>query len=72
MVSIPDGRVLRAKGGTQIIDRFWETLRAHIGRRTKKVDSMAIRARVRSAQWEYWHGGKDLWLATGEMLESLR
>ena len=27
--------------------------------------------RVRSAQWVYWHRGADLWLSTGQMLQTL-
>ena len=68
---LPDGRVLCTKGGTQIIDRFWQFLRAHIGTRSDKVDSSSMTARVRSAQWLYWNRGEDHWLATGRMIQSL-
>ena len=33
--------------------------------------SKALRVRVRSAQWAYWHRGQDLWLETGRMLQRL-
>ena len=35
------------------------------------VGSKALRVRVRSAQWAYWHRGQDLWLETGRMLQRL-
>ena len=68
---LPNGGTLTCKGGTQIIDRFWEELRAHMKARTGKVGSAALRRRVRSAQWAYWHKGENLWLKTGEMLTFL-
>ena len=68
----PDGTRLRAMSGTQIIDRFWSRLRTHIGSRTAPPGSPALAARVRSAQFEYWHQGESLWAATGKMLRSLR
>jgi hypothetical protein len=67
---LPCGKVIRAKGGTQIIDRVWSFLRDHIGKRTCKVQSTPMRNRIRSAQWCYWHRGEDLWLETGKMLQS--
>ena len=69
---LPDGKTIRTKGGTQIIDRAWGVLRSHIGSRSGKVSSTSITARIRSAQWCYWNRGEDLWLATGQMLHSFR
>ena len=63
--------VLYWAGGTQVIDRFWSTLRKYLGYRSKNVQSAATEARVRSAQWEYWHGDKDLWVAMGETLTDM-
>ena len=37
----------------------------------RRVGSKALRVRVRSAQWAYWHRGQDLWLETGRMLQRL-
>ena len=68
---LPEGGRLTVKGGTQIIDRFWETLRAHLGRRPRKPNSWALRRRIRSAQWVHWQQGKDLWLQTGDMAQFL-
>ncbi len=69
---LPNGQVIRTLGGTQIIDRAWRFLRAHIGSRNGMVGTQSVQARGRSAQWTYWHRGANLWLATGEMLATLR
>ena len=69
---LPDGKVVHAKGGTQVIDRFWQELRKHLGQRSQRVNSKTVTNRVRSAQWHYWNRGKDLWLEAGRMLTSLR
>ena len=66
---LPDGRVLKVKGGTQVIDRCWRHIRSFLGSRAHKFGSMGMRNRIRSAQWAYWHQGEDLWLQTGEMLK---
>ena len=62
------GEVLFVKSGTQLIDRFWKSLRAHMGTRHYKVGSPEMEARIRSAQWEYQHRGQDMWAATAHML----
>jgi hypothetical protein len=64
---MPEGKQVATKGGTQIIDRCWSTLRKHLGKRSKNPGNAAVESRVRSAQWVYWHRDKDLWLATGEL-----
>ena len=69
---LPSGETLWTKAGTQMIDSAWKTLRKHIGRRNRKGGTISIRDRVRSAQWVNWNRGEDLWLATGQMLQSLR
>ena len=66
---MPDGKVVRAIGGTQIIDRTWSYIRKHIGSRSANIGKSSFTARVRSAQWCYWHQGQDLWSETGLMLE---
>ena len=52
--TLPNGRKLKCKGDTQIIDRFWRFLRAFFIGRNSRVGSAALNARVRSAQWAYW------------------
>ena len=66
-----DGSAVCTKGGTQIIDRFWRTLREHMGSHGVSVNKQLWANRVRSAQWTYWHQGQDLWLQTGTMLKEL-
>ena len=68
---LPSGRILACKGGTQIIDRAWAYFREHLKSRSSRVGSVQMKARVRSAQWEYWMRDEDLWLKTGEMLHAL-
>ena len=62
---------VKVKCGTQIIDRAWGFIRPYLKNRPLKVGSFKMAARIRSAQWVYWKGQKDLWLETGNMLESL-
>jgi hypothetical protein len=62
---------LWVKCGTQIIDRAWGMLRKHKGSLGTGPNSLALKRRIRSFQWEYWQRGKDLWAATGDMLQSL-
>jgi hypothetical protein len=68
---LPGGKTLRVKGGTQIIDRCWKHIRAHIGQSPKKPGSNVIRRKIRSAQWEYWNKNQDLWVQTGQMVKHL-
>ena len=69
--TMPDKSVVYTKGGTQIIDRFWRTLRKHLEGRSPSVNRVGFENRVRAAQWEYWNMGTDLWAKTGEMLRSI-
>ncbi len=68
---MPTGRPVVTKGGTQIIDRFWSTLRKHLNNRPKRPGTATTEDRVRAAQWRYWNKGADLWLATGNMLHDV-
>ena len=69
---MPDGTTVKAKSGTQIIDRAWSYIRTHIKNRGAYVGKNSLRPRIRSAQWCYWHRGDDMWAQTGLMLQSLR
>jgi hypothetical protein len=66
------GGQLMVKAGTQIIDRFWAHLRRHVNPNSSRVNSFALRRRIRSAQWTYWYKGVDQWLQTGTMLTEVR
>jgi hypothetical protein len=48
------------KSGTTIVDQVWECLKFKA-----KVGSANLRAQLRSAQYEYWHMGQDLWMHAG-------
>ena len=65
------GKTIKCKGGTQIIDRFWQHLRRFMKYRSYDVGSLAMNTRIRSVQWAYWHRDEDLWLQTGAMLKRL-
>ena len=57
---------IKCKAGTQIIDRAWKFLKDRLPlNQNCKVGSAALRTKLRSAQYEYWHKNDDLWLATG-------
>ena len=68
---LPDGKVVCTKGGTQIINRIWRSLRAHLLGRSPAVNRGLWENRVRSGQWLYWNTGIDFWAKTGEMLRDI-
>ena len=68
---LPSNESVKCKGGTQIIDRFWQHLRSFLKYRSLNVGSQAFATRVKSAQWAYWHRTDDLWKATGAMIKKL-
>ena len=61
-------KTITVKSGTQVIDRCWRFLkeRVRVNQHTKAGSSL-LRAKLRSAQYEYWNRSKDLWLACGEL-----
>ena len=67
--TLPNGRKLKVKTGTQIIDRAWQFIKKHIGQSHYRVDSRAMTATIRSAQWSYWHRHQDQWNAVGELVD---
>ena len=69
---LPNGKKLKVKAGTQLIDRFWGHLRAYLKHAPRKVGSSTLAAKVRAAQWTYWHRTQNLWTATGQTLKELR
>ena len=69
--TLPSGKTIRVKAGTQIIDRVWGHVRAYLKHPPRRVGSMAVKRKVRAAQWTYWHKGENLWRATGQMLQDL-
>jgi hypothetical protein len=59
--SLPDSTRLAVKAGTQVIDRFWRSLRSHLEGVSSRVNSRTLHMKVRLAQWVYWNRGADLW-----------
>ena len=59
---------LKVKSGTQIIDRAWRLLndRTSINQNVK-AGSISLRAKLRSAQYEYWYRNHDLGLSCGKL-----
>ena len=62
------GKMISTKGGTQIIDRAWRYLKERLQlNQSCKPGSSVLRAKLRSAQYEYWHRNADLWVACGTL-----
>ena len=65
---LPDGRKITRKAGTQVVDRAWRYIKDRIKQNQHvKSNSTLIQAKVHSAQYEYWHRGKDARMSTGEL-----
>ncbi|OLP77238.1 hypothetical protein AK812_SmicGene42719 [Symbiodinium microadriaticum] len=59
----------RWKVGTQVVDRAWKFIKSRLTlNQNSKVGSTVLISEVRSAQFEYWHRGRDMWERTGELL----
>ena len=59
-------RTITVKSGTQIVDRAWRFLKDRISlNQNCRAGSKALRAKLRSAQYEYWRKYDDLWLHCG-------
>ena len=57
---------MKTKGGTQTSDRAWRYLKNRIKLNQQcTVGSPLMRAKIRNAQYEYWHRNADMWLAPG-------
>ena len=66
---LPNGKTIQVKGGTQVIDRCWKFLKERVKiNQHSKASSGRLQAKVRSAQYEYWCRGKDMWSCTGKLL----
>ena len=71
--TLPDGSHVTVKAGTQIIDRFWQHIRAITKNHSSAgVGSIELRNLVRRAQWEHWNRGEDLWAKAGEALDAMQ
>ncbi|CAE7494415.1 unnamed protein product [Symbiodinium natans] len=70
-LSLPGGKTLRVKSGTQVIDRCWQHLRTHLKYTKRSPGNEVMTRKIRSAQWLYWQKGRSLWTATGELMRFL-
>ena len=62
------GCQIKTKGGTQIVDRAWRYLKERMRlNQNCAVGSALMLAKVRSAQYEYWHRNQDLRVASGTL-----
>ena len=62
---------VKVKSGTQIIDRCGRYLKDRLNiNQHSKVGSGFLRTQLRSAQYEYWLRGQDLWTATNGSCQS--
>ena len=64
-IKLPDRRRLRVKSGTQVIDRFWGTLRSFLKNSSRVPGSRQLVRKIRSAR------NSNMWKATGRMIHSL-
>ena len=68
--TLPNGKKLVRKAGAQHIDRAWRFLKDRMDlHQSLSPGTTALRAKIRSAQYEYWHRGDDLWLHTGVLVK---
>ena len=55
---------------TQVIDRCWRFLKDRLSLNQKtKARSNLLRAKLRSAQYQYWYKNADMWVATGSLCQ---
>ena len=63
--------MLKVKSRTQVIDRFWGTLRSHL-KNSSRIPGIQLLARmVRAAQFIYWNRSSNMWRTTSRMLHGL-
>ena len=66
---LPNGRRIKTKAGTQIVDRAWRFIKERLRRNNAvRAGSTMLTAQIRSAQYEYWHRKDDLWLCAGKLV----
>ncbi|CAK0889867.1 unnamed protein product, partial [Prorocentrum cordatum] len=70
--ALPSGRHLKVKSGAQIIDRAWRFIKDRLHRSaTAKAGTKLLAAKIRSAQYDYWHKDDDLGAKTGEVVQHI-
>lgn len=60
-----------SKCGTQHIDRCWKFIKERLVKGSHvRAGSICLHRKIRSAQYEYWHRGDDMWVCTGELVSA--
>ena len=63
-------KIIKTKSGTQMIDRCWRYLKERLNiNQNCRVGSRMLKMKLRSAQYEYWCRGQDLWISTGQLIQ---
>ena len=70
--TLPSGRKLRVKSGTQVIDRAWGFLKKLVGPVCTSPGSPALVRKIRAAQFAHWSRGQSLWARTGVAFRARR
>ena len=67
--NLPGGKKVTVKCGTQHIDRCWKFIKERLAKGPNvRAGSATIYRKIRSAQYEYWHRGDDMWVCTGQLV----
>ena len=62
---------VKVKCGTQLIDRCWKFIKERLSKGTHvRAGMSSLQAQIRSAQYEYWYRGDDMWVRAGELLST--
>jgi hypothetical protein len=70
-LTLPNGKKVAVKSGTQVIDRFWQHLRKTLNKVSRVPGNAAMTRKIRSAQYTYWFRRQNMWKKAGDMLSSL-
>ncbi|CAE7310478.1 Camk4, partial [Symbiodinium pilosum] len=70
-ITLPSGKKIQVKSGTQIIDRCWQHTRGFLHNTARAPQNPVMTRKIRSAQRVYWHGTQNLRTCTGKMLDFL-
>ena len=61
-------KMMTTKSGTQVVDRAWKYLKERLTiNQNAKVGSSLLRAKLRSAQYQYWYRNQNMWVASGTL-----
>ena len=65
---LPNGKTLKVKCGTKHVDRCWKSIKERLSKGTfTRAGMCSLQAQIRSALYEYWYRGEDMWVCTGDL-----